>query len=239
MVQSRTSILALLTDVDLVQQSSHQQMRNRHPLCSSEHKFALLWTGKAGCTVAMRWYFYQIGLFEALRAFDQSLYPHIFRYQVFMQRPDYDRNYEKLTESDWLKVKFVRNPFARCVSGYLTLCEIERANRWAEFGDLKKRLESSINRAARERFTFREYVGFLAGYDLDTGDIHIVRQATIAERDGSIGHIHLVHLERRREELLDLERRLGLTDSRAVPLWEVRTSYYASETRHLRRRLHL
>jgi hypothetical protein len=85
-------------------------------LCNN---FIIDWSAKAGCTVAIKMWFDYLGVLEDANRYS---YPrkwiHDFRVDVFYERFGY-ANQSHIDSSDFIKIKYVRNPFTRVVSSYL------------------------------------------------------------------------------------------------------------------------
>lgn len=193
--------------------------RDAIPLYSIDKNLALLWTGKAGCTIAMRWFLFQIDKLEELRAYDPSLWPHDYRFRVFMTSPRYREGVKHIFDPGMRCVKFVRDPYQRCVSSYLTFCQVNKEDRWSEFGTLRQSFEQVLRHSVKALFSFREFVSFLANTDLDFGDVHLSRQVTLAEREGLLEKMHIIRIERLEEELPVVEKQLLLKDSALAAIW--------------------
>lgn len=90
---------------------------------TNNKKIVADWTPKAGCTIAMKMLFtYMNVLEEALEYKYPRKWVHDFRQDVYYER--FGRVTEKhMKSSDYVKLKFVRNPFNRAVSSYIHCCK--------------------------------------------------------------------------------------------------------------------
>lgn len=79
---------------------------------------AILWNAKAGCTFASKWLWFQEGLLD--EALSYSPWPHEYRLQVYCRRPAYPERMGRIPELGSRALKFVRDPFDRTVSAYLS-----------------------------------------------------------------------------------------------------------------------
>jgi len=124
-------------------------MLNALILCEppNDKKIVADWTAKAGCTIAMKMLFtYMNVLEEALAYKHPRKWVHDFRQDVYYDR--YGRVTEEIMSStDYIKLKFVRNPFNRAVSSFIHCCKhpfllAEYENSNPSFTDFLKLLHS-------------------------------------------------------------------------------------------------
>ena len=92
------------------------------PLYSDRLDVAVLWNAKAGCTFAVKWLFYHEGILDEALAY--SPWVHEYRQQVYCRRPGYADKVRRIPALGPRAIKFVRNPFDRAVSSYLTFARL-------------------------------------------------------------------------------------------------------------------
>ncbi|MGA9333993.1 MAG: sulfotransferase family 2 domain-containing protein [Rudaea sp.] len=179
-------------------------------LATSQPRLGLLWSAKAGCTFAVKWFLSQAGLLPAATFFHAWI--HQYRNQVFYASEGFALALAQPDFLDFPFVKFVRDPYARCVSAYLAFCHVTHTQRNGEHGEFLSLIERSVGRqlGAQRTFTFREFVAFLGKLNLDCCDIHVRRQTHPLERLAALRNLHVVQLERSECELPAIERMLGL-----------------------------
>lgn len=210
------------------------------PLYSESLDIGLLWSAKAACTFAIKWFFFQEGVLAEAEAY--APWPHQYRHQVYCERPGYARSVERIPKLGPRAVKFVRSPFDRAVGGYLSYCiqaarqtspryvltakSISRHLRGKDYVSAPREVNPQHARMLRaigrhvgreigngNLFSFREYVGFLGTLDLGGGDIHVRRQCHPCEREGALAELSVIHVEQAEEALPRLEDDLGLRRS--------------------------
>ncbi len=188
------------------------------PLYSDLLDVAVLWSAKAGCTFAVKWLFFQEGLLD--EALDYSPWPHLYRQHVFCTRPRYSDKVRRIPALGPRAIKFVRNPFDRAVSSYLSYCQAAHDRSHPGHMPVLAAAGRFLDRAVDqgERFTFREWVGFLGTLDLDTADIHVRRQISPCERAGLLPDLRVLRIEESYELLPRLEDELGLRHSNLAGL---------------------
>lgn len=80
-------------------------------------KFIVDWTRKAGCTTITKMVFGAMGILQ--EALDYDIWVHKYRTDKFHEK--FGRVTEDMLSSDkFVKMKFVRNPYTRAVSSYLS-----------------------------------------------------------------------------------------------------------------------
>jgi hypothetical protein len=169
------------------------------PLVSKEHKLAVLFTPKAGCTFAVKWYFEQVGLLSEALAYHTWI--HRYRQFVYYQSAAY--NPDHIAEPGVRIVKFVRNPFDRVVSSYV------HAVRTAYENDgLTRFLGRELNR--QNSFSFREFVDYLGSVSLSDSNQHHRMQYHPLEAEGLIQLDRVVKIEESQSAVPELETALGL-----------------------------
>ena len=84
----------------------YDSLRRDHvPLYSEEKQLAVLFSPKAGCTFAVKWFYFQTGILEEALAY--SPWPHDYRLQVLYQQPGY-REQGDCRAVAWLEGRQVR-----------------------------------------------------------------------------------------------------------------------------------
>jgi hypothetical protein len=187
--------------------------RNRvHEACDTPtHLFflenvdiAILWSAKAGCTLAAKWFFYQRGELE--KALEYSPWIHDYRIDIYRTSDAYQLGVHRAVFGKMRYIRFVRNPFSRAVSSYLhmvrTTGDAEFHRPFNEF--LGRNIELGCGP------TFREFVDFLSSIDIQQCDIHYRQQAHKLEVNNLIEVDSIVHLESVERELVAVSRRYKL-----------------------------
>lgn len=189
-------------------------IREPMPLCSTELKLAVLWSAKAGCTFATKWFFYHSGLLEEAMP-DGKGWVHEYRSKVFFKQPGYKKIVEQITLPSMRVVKFVRNPFERAVSSYLGYCQAAHRQAGGAHAKVLRGIHGYCGRPITrvQTFTFREFVGFLQSIDLNTCDIHFRIQTSPCERGGILPNLCIIRIEESATVLPGLEDQYGLRRS--------------------------
>jgi len=176
-------------------------LQRPQPLVDAAAGLAVLFSAKAGCTLAVKWFFQQAGLLDEALAY--SSWVHDYRIDVFYRSERYRP--EALLEPRTRIVKFVRNPYERAVSSYLHALR-------TGYDDAK--IEAFLGRQLNDgqRFSFREFIAFLEADSLSAQrcDPHHKLQVHPLERLGLARPDTVVRVEEARRALPRLERRLGL-----------------------------
>ncbi len=175
------------------------------PLISRQHKTILAFSAKAGCTFAVKWMFRHIGLLAAAEA--HHPWVHRYRTNVYYSSREYQLAREDVVAhpQQYRVVKVVRDPFARAVSSYVAANTTGHVD--TELSDF---LQREVSR--RARFSFREFVDFLADIDLAAANIHHRLQSHPIDRvaqELDLG-LRVVRLEESMQRLPEVEDILGL-----------------------------
>jgi hypothetical protein len=108
--------------------------------------------------------------------------------------------------------RFARRPFAR-TRGTL-MADARKVYVWLRrrYAPMLRALSRYLDRPIGdgERFTFREFVGFLASIDLESANPHVRRQLSPCERAGSLPELTILRIEETSARLPRLENELGL-----------------------------
>jgi len=188
-----------------------------HPLFLEDRDIALLWSAKAGCTFAVKWFFFQRGELETALA--HSSWIHDYRTQVYRQSDAYWAGVHRAEFGKFRYIRLVRDPFARAVSSYLHMVRTVGDHAFHQpFNDfLGRDIEEGPGVA------FSEFCDFLLATDVSRCDVHYRQQAHRLETEGLVDVDHVVHLEHLERELEPLVRRYGL---RQVAFDELSASHH-------------
>ncbi|NEQ51064.1 MAG: sulfotransferase family protein [Leptolyngbya sp. SIO3F4] len=180
----------------------------REPLVDFDKKIMLFWSQKSGCTSAIKWLFRGMGILE--EALAHNPWMHEYRMWVYYDKFRwYDRFPKAFWDEDYLRIRVVRNPFYRCVSGYVHL--------------LKHRDIYAPH--LTEEVTFVEYLEWLGTQDLDWFDGHFSRQNLNILGHQQEGIQEIVHLEDLADELNRINAQYGLNNPYTDDLSESRHHY--------------
>ncbi|RLC96936.1 MAG: hypothetical protein DRI46_13415 [Chloroflexi bacterium] len=200
----------------------------RHPLpvYSGPYRLAVMWSAKAGCTFAIKWFFAQVGLLE--EALGYARWPHQYRVEVYSRQPGYRESLVDLPELGPRALKFVRDPHDRTVSSYLSVCgQINRLTHppyQRLIADISGYLGRSLGDG--DSLTFREFVDYLEHTYLDRCDVHLRRQVSAAERRGCLPELTVVQIELSATLLPQLETTFQL---KSTDLATLRSSRHHSQ----------
>jgi hypothetical protein len=173
--------------------------RGPFPLVSLQHRLGLMFSPKAGCTFAVRWFFAQTKLLPAAEFYHPFV--HRYRQRVFYTSEGYRP--EHVADPSVRVVKFVRNPFDRAVSSY-----VHAVRRGYENARLAKFLGRPVGEG--QGYSFREFVRYLGTLNLEGCDPHHRLQEHPLEREGLVRPTHVIKIEESRTSLPRLEQELGL-----------------------------
>ena len=186
-----------------------------HPLHWPDRRLGLLWSAKGGCTLAVKWFFYQLGLLD--EALEYSSWIHHYRVRVFCHSEQYREGVQRAARGGFRYIKVVRNPYQRAVGSFLHLVKTHGAR------DFHQPVDEYLGRNLDDGIRFREFVDFLETINLHGCDIHYRVQQHALEREGLIKANYLLRLGELERELPALERRLGL---KQAPLSELGQSHH-------------
>ncbi|MBK8980228.1 MAG: sulfotransferase family 2 domain-containing protein [Planctomycetes bacterium] len=166
-----------------------------------ERRIALLWSAKAGCTFAIKWFLHHLGHLPAALYYHPWI--HRYRTEVYYRAHDYQTHVlDVLTDPGLQTVKIVRNPFSRAVSSYVHAL----VHRYDD-GGLERFLGRPVT--TEQRFTFREFVSYLESLTLTRCNVHHRLQKHPLEIHELVRVTHLVRLEESAARLPEVERELG------------------------------
>jgi len=187
-------------------------VREPVPLLDLDRKLVVLWSAKAGCTFATKWFLSQIGDLEV--GLNQSEgWIHNYRARKFSPSGDYVKALTGSCEhEDTRFIQFIRRPLSRIVSAYLAyahVCATEAATPLHEttLNGLAENLQRRVSH--HQTFSFREVLAYVEGEGTQTIDMHMLPQSynfRWAARD----KIDFVPIESYETYLKPLERRFGL-----------------------------
>ena len=185
-------------------------LRPRMPLYHPDFPFVILWSEKSGCTTIAKWFFLQLGLLEEALAYDSWV--HWYEIKVFKARPHYTHDLLNAVKQGAPVVKFVRDPFARAYSSYLTVCDplsLGEAKHWTidTRREIIKHLIGEGAGAEEYGFSFRQYLQWLVATDRKKINPHLRQQHQ--ERDEYLD-IRYYKIERMAENLSALEQQYRL-----------------------------
>lgn len=182
----------------------------RHLLVDEENKIALIWSPKAGCTFAIKWFFAQCGLLdEALRFHD---FIHRYRNDAY-QRSERHRDSLKAFLKKPHKfevIKVVRHPLKRAISSFV----YAQRNLLAE-NTIRLGISDAIGRKITQQgwFSFREFVSYLETLDIYNCEVHFQAQVKPYELNERIKIDRIIDLDHAIEDLGKLEKELGLKET--------------------------
>ena len=174
------------------------------PLYSKKHNLALFFSAKAGCTWAVKWFFFQTDFLD--NALFYHPWIHEFRIKVFYQSSEYEKNITSITYPETRVIKVVRNPYKRVVSSYIHAAKCGYENeKIADF------LGRTIDQ--EESFSFREFISYLGNINLKACNIHHRLQLHPAEEKGLVAPDRIIHLENSLEQIREVEEEYDLRSS--------------------------
>jgi hypothetical protein len=197
------------------QKNNNQQnlLKSPIPLFYQPKNLGLLWSAKAGCTFAIKWFFNQIDLLDFALFYNPWI--HNFR-DVFTSSSKYQEYFvnqesiKELLEGEMKIVKVVRNPYDRVVSSYIHV--IKYLNGFPIF---QRQISKFLGRKISNKvtFSFREFIDYLETKDLQYANIHFSLQRHPGEKFGIFKPQFIVHLENSYEQLAQIELELNLKQS--------------------------
>lgn len=184
------------------------------PLVNFEKKYMLFWTAKSGCSNACRVVLNDMGSYEPKHT--ETRLPKNHPDYINILRNEYfefnDLNFskvDKLIANDGLvKIKVVRNPYPRVVSGFLMLMR-ENTNLGADkTGVITDVLRLSAKKNITD-ITFLDFCVYLSKIDIAKCDWHIRRQKSHFEYEYPTLIDELVRLENFSEGMRHVSDKYG------------------------------
>lgn len=149
-------------DLEVVRAHITLQRGDPAPLVCAVKNFALLWSPKSACTMAVLWFFAHMGLLRQQAAFNS--WPHEYRTRILYSSPEY-RAEIAADPARLAFVRVIRNPYNRAVSGY------EHAL-ISGYNDSKLSLYLGRTIDPRHGYSFAEYLRWLSATDENDWDFH-------------------------------------------------------------------
>jgi hypothetical protein len=182
-------------------------------LLSRKHRLLLLWSAKAGCTFAVKWFLHHEGLLQ--ESLNYSPWVHNYRQDIFYNKVNYrqliENPLEILNSQKLTIVKVVRNPYTRAVSSYLHA---------SKHLGLSQPILAFLNKSDHEKFSFREFVDYLESINLEDCNIHWEIQQSPAEKVETLPIHRIIKLEESQIALKELEIELNLKSADIILLRE-------------------
>ena len=173
------------------------------PIYDADRKLVLMWSAKAGCTTAIKWFFQMMGLLDAALYYHPWI--HVFRNQVYYKSQGFKKNVADILKGDYTFIKVVRDPFPRAVSSYVHVMKHKH-----EHKGLRKAI---AKRKANDSYSFREFVKYLQITGVEHCEIHHRQQIHPLELKGLVEVDYLVKVESFEEDIRNVEKSLGIPAS--------------------------
>lgn len=183
----------------------------REPLFDPDKKLILFWSQKSGCTSVIKWFFQGMGLLEEALAYDAWI--HKYRMWVYVDPAWFLSFPSAFVDESYLKLRVVRNPYTRCVSGFIHLLD----NKNVYMPDMS------------DSFSFLDYLSWLEGQDLDQCNGHFARQHSAFHEHFHEATNEIIHLENLSEEVNSINERYNLNNPFHDELSKSRHHYGAVE----------
>lgn len=157
-----------------------------HNIYKSHYQFIIDWAPKAGCTVVCKIFFDYMDELEKSLKYDDWIHN---------LRPKYYKKYGKVDEklllsNNFIKIKFVRNPYSRAVSSYIHV--------------MKTHLKNNFNNEDMSFYTFLLYLE-KKNYPSDP---HYAMQMCCLEKEDTFDHI--IKIENLEKEIKNLNKLYNL-----------------------------
>jgi hypothetical protein len=175
------------------------------PIIYPAKKLALLFSAKAGCTFAVKWFFFQMGLLPGAEAYDPWV--HKYRIEVYYRSPDYRKYCMRLLRNEITVIKIVRDPFARAVSSYIHALKHGYENKAVSLF-LGRTHDTDFS------FSFSEFLRYLSAVNLMKCNVHHRLQVQGPELAGILKVSEVVKLEEGEARITAIEEKYGLLHSR-------------------------
>jgi hypothetical protein len=178
-------------------------------LYDNKRKIALLWSAKAGCTFATKWFFFQMNLLDAAFYYDPWI--HYYKDNVYYHSSGYKRNLSSLWNDEYTVIKIVRDPFARAVGSYLAALVFLNSDT-PVLRNAKAFVKNEIAEG-NNLLSFRKFINKLTTFDISQGNIHWREQWHFLEKNNILKPDYIIKLENAESSLEKVERELKLKSS--------------------------
>ncbi|WP_084420414.1 sulfotransferase family 2 domain-containing protein [Henriciella litoralis] len=202
----------------------------RTPLYHADFPVVVMWSQKAACTVAVKWFFHHIGLLE--EALSHHRWIHNYENEVFKARAGYLKECRRAISSGKPVVKLVRNPYARAYSGYLETCNrrvLTDKKHWSSHAraEILEKLTGQPQ-DMELAYSFLQYCDWLGGQPESGLDPHIAPQH---ERVENNLEVRTLKIDGATDVFLEIETEYGL------PSTENNMSIHHSSHHHKRKNI--
>ena len=200
-----------------------QLLWKRTPYYHSRVPFVVLWSQKAGCTAAFKWFLWHAGLFEQAlqyRVDEEGLSIHNYEVEVFRETPGYSSKMAAAIQAGTPILNFVRCPYSRAFSSYMHLhnrfyIRFERDGIANAGLDLRYEILRSVYgdvMPVEYPVSFMDYLLWLDGQNVEEIEPHHAAQHTPLYDLPGVTHYRLEDFS----DALDvIENRFSLADSSA------------------------
>lgn len=171
------------------------------PLYDPDRKIALMWSAKAGCTTAIKWFFQLMGFLDVGLYYHHWI--HKFRIQVYYKSQSFEKHLLDILKGDYTFIKVVRDPYPRAVSSYVHVMKHKHEH---------ERMRKSLSKR-QESYSFREFVKHLQLTGVTHCEQHHRQQIHPLELRGLVEVDYLVKVGNFEEDLRNVEKKLGLPPS--------------------------
>lgn len=176
------------------------------PLIDINHKIGLLWSPKAGCTFALKWFLFQTNQLD--KAIEYDPWVHNYRIDKIQNTPKYWQLLNTVNQEEISFIKFVRNPFSRAVSSFFHVLMLTENND-PRMSVVKEQTLKIFFPTSRNSLSFRQFIEVLNNIDLNQIDTHIRHQFHPFETELK-NPINIIKIEESKHELPKLETKLNL-----------------------------
>lgn len=189
----------------------------RPPLYHPDFPVIIMWSQKAACTIAVKWFFHHLGLLD--EALGHHRWIHNYENDVFKTRPGYMEECLKAIEGGKPVIKLVRDPYERAFSGYLETCNrrvLNAPDHWsAQVRSAVLKHLTGREQSLEYTYSFVQFCYWLGRQDAGELDPHLAPQFQGLERNLNVEH---VKIDESGNPFLRLEKRLGLKSSEGQKL---------------------
>ncbi len=164
-------------------------------LKDTQKKVIVDWSPKAGCTIMVKMFFRNMGLLEEALAYDSWV--HEYRMHVFSV--NHPTTVEDIRDPTYYKIKFVRNPYHRVVSGFMHTMK---------YPVMHQPVKKALWRW-NANISFKSFVKYLSKIDLHTCDPHYSLQKKDFETGPQNCFDEIIKIENLDHSINDLNARKG------------------------------